>query len=41
VARGGAKEIDAAVAAAKAAFPRWAGKACIRARGAAAQNSAT
>jgi 5-carboxymethyl-2-hydroxymuconic-semialdehyde dehydrogenase len=26
VARGGAKEIDAAVAAAKAAFPRWAGK---------------
>src|ERR1700675_1104241 len=26
VARGGAKEVDAAVAAAKAAFPRWAGK---------------
>src|SRR5580693_9456463 len=27
VARGGAKEVDAAVAAAKAAFPHWAGKA--------------
>jgi 5-carboxymethyl-2-hydroxymuconic-semialdehyde dehydrogenase len=29
VARGGAKEVDAAVAAAKAAFPSWAGKPAV------------
>ena len=41
VARGGAAEVQAAVAAAKAAFPKWAGLARGRARPADATSSAT